>query len=47
MNYKMSKKNLIKVLGATFSLLTHLEKYIKPRILIITKKSVMRKINTL
>lgn len=47
MNYKMSKKNLIKVLDATFRLLNHLEKYIKPRLLIMTKKSVMRKINTI
>jgi hypothetical protein len=46
MNYKMSKKNLIRVLDATFRLLTHLEKYIKPRLLIMTRKSVMRKINS-
>lgn len=47
MNYKLSKKNLIKVLDATSRLLTYLEKYIKPRLLIMTKKSVMRKINGL
>ena len=46
MNYKMSKKNLIRVLDATFRLLTHLEKYIKPRLLIMTRKSIMRKINS-
>ena len=45
MNYKMSKKRLIKLLNATFRLLTRMEKYIKPRLLIMTKKSVMRKIN--
>ncbi|MGB9978215.1 exopolysaccharide biosynthesis protein [Methanobacterium sp.] len=45
MNYKMSKKNLIKVINATFRMLTHLEKYIKPRLLIMTRKSIMRKIN--
>ena len=46
MNRKMSKKNLIKVLNATFRLLTHLEKYIKPRLLIMTHKNIMRKINS-
>ena len=45
MNYKMSKKSLIKLLNATFRLLTRMEKYIKPRLLIMTRKSVMRKIN--
>lgn len=46
MNYKMSKKRLIKLLNATFRLLTRMEKYIKPRLLIMTRKSVMRKINS-
>ena len=46
MDYKMSKNNLIKILDATFRLLTHLEKYIKPRLLIMTRKSIMRKINS-
>jgi hypothetical protein len=46
MDYKMSKNNLIKVLDATFRLLTHLEKYIKPRLLIMTRKAIMRKINS-
>ena len=44
-NYRMSKKNLIRVLEATFRLLTYLEKYIKPRLLIMTQKSATRKIN--
>ncbi len=47
LNRKMSKKNLIKVLDATFRLLTYLEKYIKPRFLIMTNKAIMRKINSL
>ena len=45
MNYKMSKKSLIILLNTTFRLLTRMEKYIKPCLLIMTKKSVMRKIN--
>lgn len=46
LNYKMSKMNLIKVLDATFCLLTYLEKYIKPRFLTMTNKAIMRKINS-
>ena len=46
LNRKMSKKNLIKVLDATFRLLTYLEKYIKPRFLIITNRTIMGKINS-
>ncbi len=46
MKRKMSKKNLIKILDATFRLLTYLEKYIKPRLLIMTNKAIMRKINS-
>lgn len=46
LNRKMSKKNLIKVLDATFRLLIYLEKYIKPRFLTMTNKSIMRKINS-
>ena len=47
LNRKMSKKNLIKVVDATFRLLTYLEKYIKPRFLIMTDTAIMRKINSL
>lgn len=47
MNFKISRKNLIKVLNATFSILTRLEKFIKPRLLIMTNKTIMRSINNL
>ena len=46
MNYKMSKKNLVKILDALFSLLVRLEKYVKPRLLIMTNKTVIKKINS-
>lgn len=45
MNRKISKKNLIKILDTTFQVLTRLEKHIKPRLLIMTNKAIMRKIN--
>ena len=47
MNLKISKKNLIKVLDATFRILTRLEKFIKPRLLIMTNKTIMRIMNNL
>lgn len=45
MNHKMSKKNLIKVLDATSRLLIRLEKYVKPRLLIMTNRTIICKIN--
>ena len=47
MNFKMSKKNLIRILDATFRVLNRLEKFIKPRLLIMTSKTVMRSITNL
>jgi hypothetical protein len=47
MNRKMSRKNLTKVLDAISKLLIRLEKYVKPRLLIMTNKVIMRKINSI
>jgi hypothetical protein len=46
MNRKISRKNLIKILNAISQLLIRLEKYVKPRLLIMTNKVIMRKINS-
>jgi hypothetical protein len=47
MKLEMSKKSLIRILNATFRVLTRLEKFIKPRLLIMTNRAVMRSISNL
>jgi hypothetical protein len=45
MNTKISKHNLVKALNITSSVLKHLEKFVKPRLLIMTNGTVTSKIN--
>jgi len=44
---RMSHKSLTKILNACFSMLVHLEKYMKPRLLLMTKKKLLKSTNTL
>jgi hypothetical protein len=44
---QMSYNNLIKVLNACFRMLTYLEKYMKPRLLIMTNKRLINRVNNI
>jgi hypothetical protein len=46
LNRKMSYKNLIKVLNACFKMLIHLEKYMKPRLHVMTNRRIMNTANS-
>lgn len=45
MSYKLPKNTLLKILNGTMSVLGKLEKYIKPRFLILAKSPTMNRIN--
>ena len=45
MNYNLPKNTLLKILNGTMKVLNRLEKYIKPRFLILTKGSTINRIN--
>lgn len=45
MNYKLPKNTLIKILNGTMRVLNRLEKYIKPRFLILSKGPTMNRFN--
>jgi hypothetical protein len=45
MNYKLSKNTLMKILNGTMSVFSRLEKYIKPRFLILTRGATMYRLN--
>jgi hypothetical protein len=47
MKTKISNKNLIKALNITFRVLNYLEKFVKPRLLIMTRGAITPKINKL